>query len=106
MAFRGHLDSRPHTLYRCWSASGELLYIGCSRDVKRRLYAHRRKPWWPEVASVTTEDYEDGFGGFWAEKAAIQAEQPRHNVMLKDSRRDWQPCGAMAERKRIVREAS
>ena len=103
----GHLDPRPHSVYRCWSEDGDLLYVGCSVNVRARLAAHRRgAPWWPQVAKVTTVDYVDGFGGFWAEKAAIQSERPRFNVAIKDGPSDWTACGVLAEIRRVDRQVS
>ena len=36
----------------------ELLYVGYTRWLKRRLRDHRReKPWWPEVIEVRSEEF-------------------------------------------------
>jgi hypothetical protein len=43
-------------VYRCFDASGRLLYVGCSGNVTRRLGSHHSKPWWPLVAQVTVSD--------------------------------------------------
>lgn len=68
------------TLYRCYTAAGDLLYIGCtSKAVVTRLAAHSAKPWWPEVARVD-EQRVTGWQAAWrAEAEAIAAENPRHN---------------------------
>ena len=39
-------------------ANTELLYVGYSRWLTRRLGQHRReKPWWPEVTDVQSEEF-------------------------------------------------
>lgn len=66
-----------HTIYRIYDASGVLLYLGCTVNVEQRLKAHRRKPWWPQVARVTTEGPFPGvIAGQSAEDAYIDAEKP------------------------------
>lgn len=44
---------RPHFVYRCSNAAGELLYIGCTVDLRARLSAHRnRSDWFDQVRRV------------------------------------------------------
>jgi len=31
---------RPHSVYRCFDATGALLYVGCARDIESRIYLH------------------------------------------------------------------
>jgi predicted GIY-YIG superfamily endonuclease len=40
----------PHVVYRLFGESDELLYIGCSARLGRRLKDHHGKPWWNQVA--------------------------------------------------------
>lgn len=30
----------PHSVYRCFDAEGNLLYVGCARDVEGRMFHH------------------------------------------------------------------
>lgn len=72
---------RRHYLYRVFDADGSLLYVGISADPDARIESHRRsKPWWPEVASATLEEYPSGDAVAAAEALAIATEQPRYNV--------------------------
>lgn len=68
-------------LYRLYSSSGDLLYVGVSRNLEGRFAKHRyTKPWWGEVATVTSERFATRARAFAAERAAIVAESPRYNV--------------------------
>jgi predicted GIY-YIG superfamily endonuclease len=70
------------TLYRLYARSGTLLYIGIANRVLRRLSEHaREKPWWGEVANITFETHPDRQAAENAERAAIQSEQPRYNIV-------------------------
>lgn len=71
------------TVYRCYDAEKQLLYVGCSGDADERLQAHRTtKLWWPDVHSTTFEHYETRQEGEAAELAAIQTESPLYNVIF------------------------
>jgi hypothetical protein len=70
------------TLYRFYDADDRLLYIGISEKGPERWKAHRKdKPWWTDVARSTTEHYETRAEALEAERAAIIAEKPLHNVV-------------------------
>lgn len=73
----------PTSLYRVFSAEGELLYIGISGDVPARLVQHRTTaPWWPSSPPVVTHvDYADRETAHRAEMEAIAAENPLHNLL-------------------------
>lgn len=38
----GPTQRADHFLYRCYDADGDLIYIGCTSNVKRRMVHHRR----------------------------------------------------------------
>lgn len=75
------VNSPVEFLYRLRGASGELLYIGITRDWPTRMTQHQRdKPWWSEVVGVelvrvlgTRQQIEA------IEKAVIKSEQPTYN---------------------------
>lgn len=70
------------TLYRFFNADGQLLYIGVTGNVRARWNAHSlTQPWWTEVATCTIEHRPSRAVALAAEKAAIVAEQPLHNVV-------------------------
>jgi hypothetical protein len=81
-------DTVSFSLYRCYSASGELLYIGITRSPGRRMRQHsREKPWWPEVAVMKWEHYPSSAELEDAERKAIQHERPKYNVV--NNRAAW-----------------
>jgi hypothetical protein len=72
----------PHALYRFFGADGSLLYIGLTMNPGTRWPSHaREKPWWLAVHTVTIEHFPDRPSVEAAERAAIRAERPRHNVV-------------------------
>lgn len=75
-------------VYRCFDATGQLLYVGCSNDPQSRLNDHRRsKSWWPDVARTQTVAYPSRDQALDAEALAIRAETPLHNVYGAGRRR-------------------
>ncbi|MBX7450389.1 GIY-YIG nuclease family protein [Mycolicibacterium sp. 3033] len=45
-----------HVLYRFYSPTGKLLYVGITMNPSQRFNAHRKsKDWWDEVAGITIE---------------------------------------------------
>ena len=68
------------TLYRLYSHSGVLLYVGISQDARKRLTQHRRdKWWWPLVAWVKLEDFATPPDAARAEQRAIVNDWPLCN---------------------------
>jgi len=82
-----------HYVYRCFDADGELLYIGCTQNVARRMSGHRnnRRPRASRalqslMASHTTEGpFPTRAEAEAAEAAAIRAEQPLLNIQSSGS---------------------
>jgi|SRR6185295_4203090 len=66
-------------LYRHFSVSGELLYVGVSMNALVRLSQHKSKPWVLEIASVSIEQFQDRKSAEAAEAVAIRDEAPRYN---------------------------
>lgn len=84
-------DDRPIVVYRLFDAEGDLLYVGCTTDMVRRVVHHRMpsgSPWWPLVASYTMTEYPTHEEAFSAETVAIRTEAPRFNVG-KGGRGSW-----------------
>ncbi|MES2352104.1 MAG: GIY-YIG nuclease family protein [Pseudomonadota bacterium] len=71
-------------VYRYYSESGELLYIGATTAFSERLICHNKNSsWFDAVRTITIEHYENYMDAFKAETKAIGAELPRHNVAGK-----------------------
>lgn len=70
-----------HALYRFYDESGVLLYVGITANIGSRFKQHSaEKPWWTEVDRITLEHHPDRPTVLEAERRAIQAEAPRHNI--------------------------
>ncbi|UXE04547.1 G-I-Y Y-I-G endonuclease [Mycobacterium phage Aubs] len=71
-----------HVLYRFYSATGQLLYVGITMNPPQRFKAHRdSKDWWDHVAGISIENYNTREELENAERRAIQVEHPLHNVV-------------------------
>jgi predicted GIY-YIG superfamily endonuclease len=76
------LRSAPkHTLYRCFDATGRLLYVGITGHMENRFSQHRRaSSWFSECTRVTNEGFASRQEAVAAERKAISEERPLHNV--------------------------
>lgn len=68
-------------LYRHFSESGELLYVGTSSQLLNRTASHESKGWARQITIIKVEHYEDREMALMAEKKAIVDEKPKHNIM-------------------------
>jgi hypothetical protein len=75
-------------VYRAYNAAGELLYVGNTGQGLVRLEQHARKDWWPEVAAVTVDHFDDRDEARYAEQTAIAEERPMYNRI----RPGWAPA--------------
>lgn len=68
-------------LYRHFDKDGALLYVGISLNAVQRLAQHRdASHWFADIASVKVEWFADRKEALAAERAAITAENPQHNL--------------------------
>lgn len=69
-------------LYRHFDADGVLLYVGITSSIPRRTAEHAsRSHWSDDAVSMTWETFETREEALAAERLAIAAEKPLHNVM-------------------------
>ena len=74
--------SKSHFLYRHFGANGELLYIGVTNNVQRRVKDHIKKSdWFCVVRNITMELFESREDALDAEKEAIIKENPKYNIL-------------------------
>lgn len=68
------------TLYRCYTHDGQLLYIGITSDMSKRIKCHLTdsRGWWPLVAHIETEQV-DPVEARHVEREAIRNERPAFN---------------------------
>lgn len=57
-----------HYVYRCYDAAGQLLYVGQSTNVLRRLGQHMTKLWWPEVERIEVTSHTSAHAANVAER--------------------------------------
>lgn len=74
------MSTGPTTLYRFHDADGQLLYVGVTMALFRRIMNHRAKPWWEEVAGASFEHFETRGEALLAELIAVARENPRYNA--------------------------
>jgi len=76
------VTDQPHALYRAFDINGQLLYVGISVNPTARFNQHRAiKPWWTVLANMTVEWHKSREAALDAERDAIIAEKPIHNIM-------------------------
>jgi hypothetical protein len=68
-----------HVLYRFYSATGVLLYVGITVNPPLRFADHRAREWWNQVDTIKLETYRSRAELFDAERRAITTEHPVHN---------------------------
>lgn len=87
--------TKRQTLYRMYAADGTLLYVGITQRRMERFRQHAdHKQWWAEVAQIQVAHYPDRQSVVSAERAAIESEQPRYNVIWNGRRQSPPPTAA------------
>lgn len=72
---------RRPVVYRMYDGGENLLYIGCTDALMRRLNQHEgERDWYDTVASVTVQHFDTKAEALNAESEAIAAESPPHNI--------------------------
>ena len=70
-----------HVVYRHYSATGGLLYVGMTADYVHRHHAHSVSAWWPLVARSEVSDFMSKMDALRAEFHALRDESPTFNRM-------------------------
>tara|TARA_R100000482_G_scaffold120627_1_gene66079 strand:+ start:774 stop:1280 length:507 start_codon:yes stop_codon:yes gene_type:complete len=89
------IDKQRTALYRAYSSTGELMYVGISLSVMSRLSQHKNSSaWFNSAARIDIEYYPTRTDALAAEKQAIQTECPVHNKAgkVKDAVPSSIPC--------------
>lgn len=71
----------PAVVYRLYDADGALLYIGSAYDADHRCKDHAKKPWWPQVARRTEQQFPNRGRAYTEELKAIAVERSKYNAM-------------------------
>jgi predicted GIY-YIG superfamily endonuclease len=73
-----------HYVYRVYDDRRGLIYVGVTRDLRKRLRTHSKTAWWaPQAKKVVAKVFPDRTSGLAAESAAIRDETPRWNIRGK-----------------------
>ncbi len=67
------------TLYRMFDEGGALLYVGITKDTRKRFSQHADKHWFSQVVRVEVETFDSRGAAASAERAAIRDEAPVFN---------------------------
>lgn len=79
-----------HYVYRVFDADSRLIYVGCTKDLFRRLHAHQLSSWWAyQGVSVQAQVYSDKAVALDVERDAIRTLKPRWNLHGRGSRETW-----------------
>jgi predicted GIY-YIG superfamily endonuclease len=96
------IHDSEHALYRFFDDQGALLYIGLTVNLPTRLRDHHHgKAWWQSVARMTVQRYPTRAEVVEAERLAIIAERPIHNVQHNRPKKGANPVGA-AEQEDVI----
>lgn len=75
------IEDEPHDLYRHFDEQGNLLYIGISLSTISRLAQHKNgSAWYEDIRRVEIERHPNRRAALRAERKAIIAEKPIHNI--------------------------
>lgn len=89
-------------LYRHYSGSGELLYVGVSLSAITRLAQHAgHSGWYAEISRVTIHQYESRELALRAERQAIIDETPKYNIQHKRDAKAAERLARMAEEEAV-----
>lgn len=72
-----------HYVYIAEDADGNPLYVGMSRDPRRRMGGHAKAPWRPLMVNLRTIEYPDRATALDAEAETVRELQPQFNTYLK-----------------------
>jgi len=101
-------DDQPHYVYRCFDATGRLIYVGCSVNPVARLEGHAKRAWWgDQIVTTRLVVFPTRRYALSKETEAIRTEHPRWNVKGKWSvdRSFWIADDYMDLRNAVVRAA-
>lgn len=76
-----------HILYRLYSVTDELLYVGRTMSPRGRFHEHSKHDRWNEVATIRLQHFIDAGALDAAEREAIRTENPLWNVHRYANRR-------------------
>lgn len=74
-------DQRPVHVYALFNDEGQALYVGITKNIRRRFQEHARlAAWWPEASRYQDIPISNMRDARTVERALIRAYRPNHNV--------------------------
>lgn len=74
-------DSKPTSVYIAYDKDGQIIYVGITHELPRRLDRHSvDSPWWPQSRRIDVEHYSSRPRARAREKLLIMAFSPPFNV--------------------------
>ena len=71
----------PWFVYVIYGLRRQVMYVGCTKNLDRRMANHKRKIWYREVCYIRVYDHPDEATALAAEKATIKDLCPLFNVL-------------------------
>jgi len=71
-----------YTVYQFFDSDGEVIYVGMTCDWLQRQKQHRIKPWFPEVATIALDKYEELAKARASESQLLRQHRPRYCLRL------------------------
>lgn len=71
-------------VYCCIDIAGQVLYVGASRNVEKRITQHRAKAWWPMVTLIEVYEQSDWTTALRVERGLLREFSPEFNVQSVD----------------------
>lgn len=75
-------QSRQCSIYKCFNADGEIIYIGMAYDVGSMIMQHRGNLWFDQVNEVKAEPVKDRYEARKLEKSLIKLHKPKYNYAM------------------------
>jgi predicted GIY-YIG superfamily endonuclease len=83
----------PHVLYRFYSRTHQLLYVGITANPPQRFRSHQGKDWWSEARLIEMDDeFNSREELAEAERRAIREERPLYNVVYNEGTVFYRPA--------------
>jgi predicted GIY-YIG superfamily endonuclease len=85
---KAYTDNGPTYVYRMYGTNDELLYVGITNHLSRRMevhftWKHHKKEWAGEVIYMKAELFPCRDSAKWAERQLVQRNVPKYNVLLR-----------------------
>ena len=100
------LDAHKHHVYRYYNSNNELLYVGVTYDLQKRIRGHKStQPWFDEIDRQEYETFSNRDDAIFEEARLIQVLNPLHNKQRPILVRDNQFSSEVIRKQELVKMA-